>query len=116
MEEITADKTLRVEISENGKQWTPIQLPIREQKTAYIRIKNISEEEVAVDFNQLSVSRILTSVEVKAEASTNMSQYQSYSINNVSMEIPRHSFGAAKHKPQAIIFFSPTLRLSPFTR
>lgn len=52
-------------------------------KTAYIRIKNISEEEVAVDFNQLSVSRILTSVEVKAEASTNMSQYQSYSINNV---------------------------------
>lgn len=116
VEEITADKTLRVEISENGKQWTPIQLPIREQKTAYIRIKNISEEEVAVDFNQLSVSRILTSVEVKAEASTNMSQYQSYSINNVSMEIPRHSFGAAKHKPQAIIFFSPTLRLSPFTR
>ena len=83
VEEITADKTLRVEISENGKQWTPIQLPIREQKTAYIRIKNISEEEVAVDFNQLSVSRILTSVEVKAEASTNMSQYQSYSINNV---------------------------------
>ena len=83
VEEMTADKTLRVEISENGKQWTPIQLPIREQKTAYIRIKNISEEEVAVDFNQLSVSRILTSVEVKAEASTNMSQYQSYSINNV---------------------------------
>lgn len=83
VEEITADKTLRVEISENGKQWTPIQLPIREQKTAYIRIKNISEEEVAVDFNQLSVSRILTSVEVKAEASTNMSQYEYHSINNV---------------------------------
>lgn len=33
-----------------------------------------------------------------------------------AIEIPRHSFGAAKHKPQAIIFFSPTLRLSPFTR
>lgn len=83
VKEITTDKTLRVEISENGKQWTPIQLPIREQKTAYIRIKNISEEKIAVDFNQLSVSRILTSVEITAEVSTNMSQYEYHSITNV---------------------------------
>lgn len=96
VEEITADKTLRVEISENGKQWTPIQLPIREQKTAYIRIKNISEEEVAVDFNQLSVSRILTSVEVKAEASTNMSQYEYHSITNVVDRNPSTFFWSSE--------------------
>ncbi len=39
VKEITTDKTLRVEISENGKQWTPIQLPIREQKPHISELK-----------------------------------------------------------------------------
>lgn len=82
-EKISTGKAPRIELSENGKQWTPAELPIREQKAAYIRIKNISEETETIDFDRFSVSRIFTPIETRAQVSTNMPAYQDYTISNV---------------------------------
>ncbi|HIY49944.1 MAG TPA: beta-N-acetylglucosaminidase domain-containing protein [Candidatus Barnesiella excrementavium] len=72
-----------VEISENGKQWTTVQLPLSEQKAVYIRVKNNSDATLSIG-NELSGSCLFsTVVSSTPTVSTNMPQYQNNFIENV---------------------------------
>lgn len=74
---------IEVEISENGKQWTAAQLPLEEQKAAYVRIKNTSDAAVTAGNDRLAGSCLFSAISSDPAVSTNMSQYQNYSIEQV---------------------------------
>ena len=101
---------IEVEVSENGKQWTPVQLPVTEQKAAYIRIKNTSDEQVTVGTDRLAGSFLFSAVTSAPTVSTNMPQYQSYSIERVIDGNPSSFFWSSNSQAegQYIMLTYPT--------
>ncbi len=82
--EIPHWETLNLEVSSNGKQWETVYTPINEMTTSYIRIKNSVKDEAILSIgNSLVVEVISNEVEDTPTASTNMSTYQSNTIDKV---------------------------------
>ena len=101
---------IAVEISENGKQWTAIQLPLEEQKAAYVRIKNTSAAAVTAGNDQLTGSCLFSTISSTPTVSTNMSQYQDYAIERVIDDNPSTFFwsSATQAKGDYILLTYPT--------
>lgn len=79
---------LEIQYSVNGKEWTTYPLDNNEDKMelVYLRVKNISETEtIEVPFDMLAVNTTTeTETSTPVAVSTNMSAYQTYSIENVT--------------------------------
>ncbi len=74
---------MALETSSNGKQWSEVQLPIEEQITSYIRLKNKSTSDVTLNFSSLSVGIVSNKIEEQPTVSTNMPAYESNTIDRV---------------------------------
>lgn len=83
---------IEVQISENGKQWSTVQLPLNEQRAAYIRIKNTSGAHIAPGADRLSGTCLFTATSGTPSVSTNMGTYETYSIENVTDNNPSTFF------------------------
>ena len=115
LEKITLPATdfnsgIAVEISENGKQWTTVQLPVEQQKAAYVRIKNTSNTMVTAGSNQLTGTCLFSTVSSTPTVSTNMSQYQNYAIERVIDGNPNSYFWSSTSQTEGdyILLTYPT--------
>ena len=115
LEKITLPATdfnsgIAVEISENGKQWTTMQLPVEQQKAAYVRIKNTSNTMVTAGSNQLTGTCLFSTVSSTPTVSTNMSQYQNYAIERVIDGNPNSYFWSSTSQTEGdyILLTYPT--------
>ncbi len=83
MASMSLPNNLTLETSSNGKQWSEAQLPINDLVTSYVRLRNSSNSDVAINFSTLLINLNSNEIIETPTATTDMPTYQSYNISNV---------------------------------
>lgn len=71
-----------LEISQNGKEWKEVVLPVDGQIAAYVRLINRSGSVLMPNSDDLVVDKVVTTVDLQPMASTNM---ETYLLNSVDL-------------------------------
>ncbi len=96
VDELELPANIIVETSINGKLWNETRLPINDFNTAYIRLKNCTENDATINFGSLPTRVIFNEIEDTPTASTNMSTYLDNTIDKIVDGNPSSIFYSSK--------------------
>lgn len=74
---------LEIQYSVNGKEWTLLSDISSEYEMVYLRVKNLSDGDVEIPFDEINIQADFGTSDAKPVASTNMGTWENYVIDNV---------------------------------